>query len=93
MGVHVSIKILCISFSRRLRSRNAKPSDSDLEDDSDDEDLDDPSTWLWEDDQDDGIKGQDIVQPDAIEDYSNIIRIDETRSLQYNTFYEPRDND
>lgn len=48
---------------------------------------------MWEDDQDDGIKGQDIVQPDAIEDYSNIIRIDESRSLQYNAFYEPRDND
>ncbi|CCM04834.1 uncharacterized protein FIBRA_07027 [Fibroporia radiculosa] len=56
---------------------NYKPTDSDLEDDEDDEDDDDPSTW-FEDDQDDGRKGQDIVEPDE-EDFSNIIRIDESR--------------
>jgi len=69
---------------------NHKPSDSDLEDDSD-EDDDDPSTW-FEDDQDDGIKGQHIVQPDSIDELSNIIRIDSSK-FHYSTFYEPRDND
>jgi len=54
-----------------------KPTDSDLEDDDDDEDDDDPSTW-FEDDQDDGRKGQDIVEPDY-EDFSDIIRIDSSR--------------
>jgi len=68
-----------------------KPSDSDLEDDSDEEDDDDPSTW-FEDDQDDGIKGQHIIQPDSIDELSNIIRID-TAQFHYSTFYEPRDND
>ena len=71
-------------------TRNHKPSDSDLEDDSD-EDDDDPSTW-FEDDQDDGIKGQHIVQPDSIDELSNIIRIDSSK-FHYSTFYEPRDND
>jgi len=69
---------------------NAKPSDSDLEDDSDEED-EDPSTW-FEDDQDDGVKFQNIVQPDSIDELSNIIRIDGTKA-HYSTFYEPRDND
>jgi len=69
---------------------NAKPSDSDLEDDSD-EDDDDPAAW-FEDDQEDGIKGQDIVQPDAYDELENIIRVD-ANNLHYNTFYEPRDND
>jgi len=69
---------------------NHKPTDSDLEDDSD-EDDDDPSTW-FKDDQDDGIKGQHIVQPDTVDALSNIIRIDSSR-LHYSTFYEPRDND
>jgi len=68
---------------------NYKPTDSDLEDD-DDEDDDDPATW-FEDDEDDGIKGQQIVEPD-LEDLSNIIRIDESRALNYSTFYEPRDD-
>ncbi|KAJ8523511.1 hypothetical protein ONZ45_g34 [Pleurotus djamor] len=67
---------------------NYKPTDSDLEDEEDEED-DDPSTW-FEDDQDDGRKGQDLVEPD-LEDMSNIIRVDEARALHYNTFYEPRD--
>lgn len=67
--------------------RNYKPTDSDLEDDDEDEDDDDPSTWFI-DDQDDGRKGQDIVEPDE-EDWSNVIRIDHTR-LPYNFF--PRDD-
>ncbi|KAH9938546.1 uncharacterized protein B0H18DRAFT_18869 [Fomitopsis serialis] len=56
---------------------NHKPTDSDLEDDDYDEDDDDPATWFV-DDQDDGRKGQDIVEPD-VDDYSSIIRIDESR--------------
>ena len=70
--------------------RNHKPTESDLEDDEDDDDDDsddDPASW-FEDDQDDGRKGQDIVEPDA-EDLSDIIRIDESR-IRYSTFYEPR---
>ncbi|KAI0306972.1 hypothetical protein B0F90DRAFT_1665312 [Multifurca ochricompacta] len=51
---------------------------------------DDPSTW-FDDDQDDGRKGQDIIEPDA-EDLSDIIRVDTSR-VYYNTFYEPRDGD
>lgn len=70
---------------------NYKPTDSDLEDmDDDDSDDDDPSTW-FEDDQDDGIKGQNIIPPD-MEDLSNVIRVDESR-IRYSTFYEPRDGD
>lgn len=72
---------------------NYKPTDSDLEDmddEDDDSDAGDPSTW-FDDDQDDGVKGQDIVSPD-LEDLSNVIRIDESR-VRYSTFYEPRDND
>jgi len=70
---------------------NYKPTDSDLEDmDEDDDDDDDPSTW-FEDDQDDGIKGQDIIPPD-MEDLSNVIRVDESH-IRYSTFYEPRDGD
>ncbi|KAG2152102.1 hypothetical protein BD769DRAFT_1403141 [Suillus cothurnatus] len=69
---------------------NYKPTDSDLEDDDDDEDEEDPSTW-FEDDQDDGVKGQDIIEPDY-EELSSIIRIDESRA-RYSTFFEPRDGD
>jgi len=70
---------------------NYKPTDSDLEDmDEDDWNDDDPSTW-FEDDQDDGIKGQDIVPPD-VEDLTNVIRVDQSR-IHYSTFYEPRDGD
>ena len=59
--------------------RNQKPSDSDLEDEEDDdEDEVDPSTW-FEDDQDDGRKGQDIIEPDFDDDLANIIRVDESR--------------
>jgi len=68
---------------------NHKPTDSDLEDDSDEDD--DPSTW-FEDDQDDGIKGQHIIQPDSVDELSNIIRIDSSK-LHYSTFYEPHDHD
>jgi len=67
---------------------NYKPTESDMEDDDDDSD-EDPANW-FEDDQDDGRKGQDIVEPD-IEDYSDIIRIDESK-LHYSTFYEPRND-
>lgn len=71
---------------------NYKPTDSDLEDDMDDDDEDDedPSTW-FEDDQDDGVKGQDIIEPDY-EELSSIIRVDESRA-RYSTFFEPRDGD
>ncbi|KAF8914051.1 hypothetical protein CPB84DRAFT_1758253 [Gymnopilus junonius] len=67
---------------------NHKPTESDLEEDDDESDDDDPASW-FEDDQDDGRKGQDIVEPDA-EDFSDIIRVDENR-MRYSTFYEPRD--
>ncbi|KAJ7781371.1 hypothetical protein B0H16DRAFT_1658971 [Mycena metata] len=72
---------------------NHKPSGSDLEDDSEDEyDDEDPASW-FEDDQDDGRKGQLIIEPDE-EDYSDVIRIDGNRlPSQYSTFYEPRDDD
>jgi len=70
---------------------NSKPSESDLEDEGDDDSEDeDPSTW-FDDDQDDGRKGQDIIEPDA-EDLSEIIRVDTSR-IYYNTVYEPRDED
>ncbi|THH13274.1 hypothetical protein EW146_g6926 [Bondarzewia mesenterica] len=62
-----------------------KPTESDLEDDDDD---DDPANW-FEDDQDDGRKGQDIVEPDP-EDLMEIIRVD-PKKIHYSTFYEPHD--
>ncbi|KAJ7699953.1 hypothetical protein B0H17DRAFT_1158002 [Mycena rosella] len=70
---------------------NHKPTDSDLEDDDEDEySDDDPATW-FEDDQDDGRKGQLIVEPD-VEEYGDIIRIDSSKAPgAYSTFYEPRD--
>lgn len=69
---------------------NHNPTESDLEDDDDSDDSDDdPANW-FEDDQDDGRKGQDIIEPD-IEDYSDVIRIDENK-IHYNTFYQPRDD-
>ncbi|KAH9899745.1 hypothetical protein C8Q73DRAFT_787596 [Cubamyces lactineus] len=61
-----------------------KPSESDMEDDDDDDEEDDEEeeegrpAWWDEDDQEDGIKGQDIVEPDY-EDLSSVIRIDEAR--------------
>ncbi|KAF7794561.1 hypothetical protein EIP86_005696 [Pleurotus ostreatoroseus] len=64
-----------------------KPTESDLEDDDDyDSDDEDPANW-FEDDQDDGRKGQDIIEPDY-EDLSNIIRIDTTR-IPRNVFFDP----
>ncbi|KAI0650619.1 hypothetical protein C8Q79DRAFT_900114 [Trametes meyenii] len=60
-----------------------KPSESDMEDDDDDDEDDEEDeegrpAWWDEDDQEDGIKGQDIVEPDY-EELSSIIRIDEAR--------------
>lgn len=72
--------------ARILAFMNYKPTDSDLEDDSEDED---PASW-FEDDQDDGRKGQDIVEPDA-EDLAEVIRVDASRA-HYGAFYEPRDD-
>lgn len=70
---------------------NHKPTDSDLEDEDEDEDEDDDVARWFEDDQDDGRKGQLIVEPDE-EDYDNVIRIDASKiPSHYSTFYEPRD--
>ncbi|KAF5370029.1 hypothetical protein D9758_001169 [Tetrapyrgos nigripes] len=69
---------------------NYKPTESDLEDDSDEGD-EDPANW-FEDDQDDGRKGQDIVEPDSDEDLSNVIRVVDPGKMHYSTFYEPRDD-
>ena len=90
MGIHVFLFSLCriSSMSYDGLPRNHKPTESDLEDDSDDEEDDDPATW-FEDDQDDGRKGQDIIEPD-VEDFSDILRIDKSR-IHYNTFDQPRD--
>ena len=63
------------------------PPPSDIDEDEDDED---PASW-FDDEEDDGIKGQDIVYPDA-EDFADVIRVDESR-IPYSTFYEPRDSD
>ncbi|KAG6832923.1 hypothetical protein H0H92_004807 [Tricholoma furcatifolium] len=71
---------------------NHKPTDSDLEDDDDDDEDsedDDPASW-FEDDQDDGRKGQDIIEPD-VEDLLDMIRVDTSR-IPYSTFYQPRDD-
>ncbi|KAJ6629118.1 hypothetical protein B0H10DRAFT_2209054 [Mycena sp. CBHHK59/15] len=69
--------------------QNHKPTESDLDDDDDDDyDDEDPASW-FEDDQDDGRKGQLIVEPDE-EDFGDIIRIDSSK-IPYSTFYEPRD--
>lgn len=60
-----------------------------MEDDSD-SDGGDPATWFV-DDQEGGIKGQPIVQPDI--DEPTVIRIDESKAyVGYSTFYEPRDD-
>jgi hypothetical protein len=85
-GHSCAMTVLPISSPQILMSpfRNYKPSESDLEDD-DEEDDDDPSTW-FHDDQDDGRKGQDIIEPDA-EDMSDIIRVDTSR-IYYNTMSE-----
>lgn len=92
MGVHVSIRLHSLSEDQSEAEicRNYKPTDSDLEDMDEDDSDDDPSSW-FEDDQDDGIKGQNIIPPD-MEDLSNVIRVDGSR-IRYSTFYEPRDPD
>lgn len=89
MGFHVS-KPICaqqVQLAEKPYHRNYRPTDSDMEqeEDSDDED---PASW-FDDDQDDGRKGQNIVDPDT-EDLSDIIRVDASR-IRYSTFYEPRD--
>lgn len=69
--------------------RNYKPTDSDLEDEDDpDDDDDDPARW-FEDDQDDGLKGQDIIYPDA-EDLAELIRLDDGKL--YDRMYEPHED-
>jgi hypothetical protein len=61
--------------------RNSKPTESDLEDEEDDDDDDeDPSSWFEPDPDEDGLKGQNIVDPDGDPeeaDLSHLIRIDE----------------
>ncbi|KZV69852.1 hypothetical protein PENSPDRAFT_651991 [Peniophora sp. CONT] len=60
---------------------------SDSEDDDEDEDADDPATW-FEDDQDDGRKGQNLIEPDNPDEFEidpNIIAVD------YGKVYEFRD--
>lgn len=92
MGIHASaLLLLQLRVAELQTCRNHKPTDSDVEDDGEDEDDEDedPATW-FEDDEDDGIKGQPIVEPDIV-DLQSIIRIDETRALGYSTFFEPRD--
>lgn len=76
-----------------IHRRNYKPSESDLEDADDDDEDDDPAGW-FEDDQDDGRKGQNIVEPDEEDPESlhNIIRVMDPNQMHYNTFYEPRDD-
>ncbi|KAI1796259.1 hypothetical protein LXA43DRAFT_660387 [Ganoderma leucocontextum] len=72
--------------ARMLAFLTYKPTDSDLEDDGDDDDDEEEEeedeesrpSWFDEDDQDDGIKGQDIIEPDY-EDLASVIRIDEAR--------------
>ena len=73
----------CVCFLTECFHSTYKPTDSDLEDDDDDEEDDEEDeegrpSWFNEDDQDDGIKGQDIIEPDY-EDLSSVIRIDEAR--------------
>jgi hypothetical protein len=94
MGIHVRSFASRPSPSAHLLTyshRNHKPTESDLEDDSDEGDEDDdPASW-FEDDQDDGRKGQDIVEPDFDDDLSNIIRVDPSR-LPGIFATEPRDD-
>ena len=59
--------------------------------DSDEDSDDNPANW-FHDEQGDGRKGQQIIEPDQ-DDYSSVIRIDESKAYQgYGTFYEPRDD-
>ncbi|KZS97902.1 hypothetical protein SISNIDRAFT_200138 [Sistotremastrum niveocremeum HHB9708] len=61
---------------------NYKPTDSDLEDEDEDDEDDDPATW-FDDDQDDGVKGQNIVDPDMPDDLAELIRVDHSRVPGY----------
>jgi hypothetical protein len=88
-AVRPLIPVSLLAYQLISFNRNYKPTDSDLEDDDSSDDDDDPGTWFDNEDED-GIKGQNIVLPDT-EDYTNIIRIDEGR-IPYNIFYEPRDD-
>ncbi|KAJ3790462.1 hypothetical protein GGU10DRAFT_383175 [Lentinula aff. detonsa] len=98
-------------MSREERERrvwafmNYKPTESDLEDEDEEEEdgegmdedgEEDPSTW-FEDDQDDGRKGQNIIEADEMDDRDmdglrNVIRVMDPNQLRYGTFYEPRDD-
>jgi len=96
VGVYVSPCFPKLSTARGptryFSYRNHKPTFSDVEDDTESEGDEDPANW-FHDEEDDGIKGQQIVEPD-VEDYSGIIRIDERKAYTgYNTFFEPRDGD
>ncbi|EPQ59326.1 hypothetical protein GLOTRDRAFT_33193, partial [Gloeophyllum trabeum ATCC 11539] len=65
-----------------------KPTESDMEDEDDedeDDSDDDPASWFVDED-DDGRKGQDIIEPDE-DDYNDIIRIDHSR-IPHNSLYE-----
>ena len=75
MGFHVWTSSNASECFADRQHRNYKPSESDLEDDDDEDEDDDPASW-FEDDQDDGRKGQDIIEPD-FEDYSDIIDDDD----------------
>ncbi|KAH6915309.1 hypothetical protein BKA70DRAFT_1420245 [Coprinopsis sp. MPI-PUGE-AT-0042] len=69
-----------------------KPTDSDLEDEDDDSDDEDPASW-FDDDQDDGIKGQDIVDPDFEDNLGDMIQVDTTRiPNQYGNNFYPEHN-
>ena len=58
------------------------------DDDEEDSDDDDPASWFV-DDQEGGIKGQDIIEPDE-EDLQDVIRVDHDKT-KYSTFYEPKE--
>ncbi|VDB97014.1 unnamed protein product [Peniophora sp. CBMAI 1063] len=58
---------------------------SDSEEDDEDEDADDPATW-FEDDQDDGRKGQNLIEPDNPDEFEidpNIIAVDFGRAYEF----------
>lgn len=73
-----------------LCSRSNKTTESDIEDDSDSEGGD-PAGW-FHDEEDDGVKGQPIVQPDD-DSYKTVISINQPGAyVGYSTFFEPRDD-
>ncbi|KAH9076968.1 hypothetical protein EDB83DRAFT_2514690 [Lactarius deliciosus] len=76
----------CGFDGRCTTSKNYKLFESDVEvDDSDDTGNEDPFTW-FDDDQDDGRKDRDIIEPD-VEGLSDVIRVD-TSKIYYYTCYE-----